>query len=64
MASDQVIAIVELTDDQALAIAQFVKRVGWSEMRGCAVDDEEAYSIRSALGQLDKALTQAGYSPR
>ena len=54
----------ELTDAQALALAQFVKRVGWSEIRGNAVDDDEAYTMRDALGELAKALAEAGYAPR
>ena len=53
-----------LTDAQALALAQFVKRVGWSEIRGNAVDDDEAYTMRDALGELAKALAEAGYAPR
>jgi hypothetical protein len=54
----------ELSDDQALALAQFVKRVGWSEFRANAVDDDEAATIRSAVDALQKALGEAGYAPR
>ncbi len=64
MTAQPVIASVVLSDDQASALAQFVKRVTWSEMRACAVDDDEAYTIRDALHQLDKALSEVGYSPR
>lgn len=53
-----------LADAQALALAQFVKRVGWSEMRANAVDDDEAYLMRDALGELAKALRELGYAPR
>jgi hypothetical protein len=49
---------VELTDSQALALAQFVKRVGWQEFRACAVDDDEAYAIRSAVDQVQRALAE------
>lgn len=55
---------LELEPDQALALAQFAKRVGWLEMRACAVDDKEAYEIRAAFGVLAKALADAGYAPR
>lgn len=55
---------LELTDGQALALAQFVKRVGWAEFRNNAVDDDEAYAIRDAVDQVMKALREAGYSPR
>ena len=40
---------MELEPAQALALAQFVKRVGWSEIRQNAVDDDEAYAMREAL---------------
>jgi hypothetical protein len=55
---------VELADFQALALAQLVKRLGWTEFRACAVDDDEAESIRSAVHQLQRALGELGYSPR
>jgi hypothetical protein len=55
---------LELTDDQAYALSQFVKRVGWIEWRQNAVDDAEAYLMRDAFDQLAKALSDGGYSPR
>jgi hypothetical protein len=55
---------MELEPAQALALAQFVKRVGWSEIRQNAVDDNEAYAMREALGFLAKALGDSGYAPR
>ena len=55
---------MELEPAQALALAQFVKRVGWSEIRQNAVDDDEAYAMREALGFLAKALGESGYAPR
>ena len=48
----------------ALALAQFVKRVGWSEFRVNAVDDAEAYEIRAAVDALQRALAEAGFAPR
>jgi hypothetical protein len=54
----------ELTDDQAYALAQFVKRCGWTEWRQNAVDDAEAYLMRDAFDQLAAALKDGGYSPR
>lgn len=53
-----------LTDGQALALAQFCKRVGWTEMRGCAADEFETYLIREALGELQTELADKGYAPR
>lgn len=53
-----------LSDGEAQALAQFVKRVTWSAMRECAVDDEECYQTRAAIDRLRRALAQAGYAPR
>lgn len=39
----------ELTDSQAMALAQFVKRLTWSEMRACAVDDDETWVMKDAI---------------
>lgn len=55
---------VALSDDEALALAQFLKRVGWSEMRQNAVDEDEAYLIRAGLDQVRAALADVGFSPR
>ncbi|CAI1245997.1 Uncharacterised protein [Serratia ficaria] len=60
----EVTVTTELTKSQALALAQFVKRVTWSEMRACAIDDDETYEIRDAVYQLQKALAEAGFAPR
>lgn len=53
-----------LGEGQALALAQFVKRVQWQHMRECAVDDDECYVIRSAIEHLQVALAEAGFAPR
>jgi len=55
---------LNLPPSAALALAQFVKRVTWTEMRECAVDDAEAYEIRAAIDTLQKALAEADYAPR
>ena len=55
---------VQIDDKLAQALAQFIKRVGWSEMRQNAVDDAEAYDMRDGLDQVRKALQEAGYDPR
>jgi hypothetical protein len=54
----------ELTDSQAMALAQFVKRLTWSEMRACAVDDDEAWVMKDAIQALQTSLADAGFSPR
>ncbi|MBH3029550.1 DUF7706 family protein [Serratia liquefaciens] len=54
----------ELTQIQALALAQFVKRLTWSEIQACAVDENETYEMRDAVNLLQKSLAEAGFSPR
>jgi hypothetical protein len=55
---------VELTDDQAWNLAQFLKRVGFSDFRTNAQDDAEAYAMRDAADRVRVALAAAGYAPR
>lgn len=64
MPDKQINVSLVMTDSQAMALAQFVKRVGWQEFRSCAVDDDEAYEIRSAVDLVQKALAETGYAPR
>ena len=54
---------VELNDELAVAIAQFVKRVGFSDMRSSAVDDHEAYLISDAIDRVPIGLAKAGFAP-
>ena len=54
----------ELTDSQAMALAQFVKRLTWSEMWACAVDDDETWVMKDAIQALQKSLADACFSPR
>ena len=54
----------DISKEQTLALAQFVKRVHWDEIRRCAVDDDEANRIVSAIGKLQEALEAEGYAPR
>lgn len=57
-------ADAQLSHEEAMALAQLVKRLTWSDMRGCAVDDAETYVIKDAVGKLQDALGRAGYAPR
>jgi hypothetical protein len=54
----------ELPGNQALALAQFVKRVGWNEIRINAASEDETYQMRDAIEQLQRALAEAGFAPR
>jgi hypothetical protein len=55
---------VTLTDPQALALAQMVKRITWSDMRQLSADDDEAYAMKDAVIALQAALAAVGYAPR
>ena len=55
---------VELNEELANAHAQFVKRVGFSEMRSNAVNYFEAYLIRDAIDRVRVGLVNAGFSAR
>ena len=55
---------VELTDSQALALAQLIKRIPLSDLRSNAQDEEEAYVMQGALQQVRKALSEQGFNPR
>lgn len=55
---------VELEEQEAMALAQFVKRVGWSETRANAANDGEAYLMSDAFNKLRKELAEEGYAPR
>ena len=56
--------VIELSDEEAWAFAQFVKRVGLSDYRALAVDQDEAATMLCAGEAIRKALADAGWSPR
>ena len=64
MAQKLVTFTVQINEELADALAQFVKRVGFQEFRQNAVDDVEAYTMRDAVDQVRKALGEAGFAPR
>ena len=55
---------VQLEDNQALALAQLLKRITFSDLRSNAVDHDEAYLMVDAVGQVREALREVGYDPR
>lgn len=55
---------VSLTDAEAWDLAQFFKRVGFSEFKANATDEDEAYRMRDAAAKVAKALAEEGYAPR
>ncbi|GCZ39466.1 TPA: hypothetical protein ACOEHN_003905 [Enterobacter kobei] len=55
---------LRLDENETMALAQFVKRLSWSDLRGCAVNDDEAWVMKSAIDKLQRALGEEGYAPR
>jgi hypothetical protein len=64
MSTKTVPITAELTDAEALAFSQFLKRVSWGEYRSNAVSEDEAYLMRDAGGKIRDALAEQGYAPR
>lgn len=62
--SDKKVIDVELTEQQAEDLAQLIKRLSFADVRGCAVDEDEAYRMIEALGRVREALDRHGYNPR
>ena len=44
--------------------AQFLKRVCFSDYRGCATSEAEAYHMIDASEHIRRALAEQGYAPR
>ena len=55
---------VELSEVEAEALAQFLKRVGWVDWRQNAVNDAEAAEMRAACEVVQRALRDSGFAPR
>ena len=61
---DTVQITVVLTETEAWEFAQFLKRVCFSDYRGCAISDAEAYYMIDAGERIRSALANQGYAPR
>jgi hypothetical protein len=55
---------VTLTENQAWELAQFLKRACFSDYRGHATSDDEAYHMIDAGERIRSALAKKGYAPR
>ena len=55
---------VELTDEQAQAFAQFLKRARLDTFRDLAASDREASLMQYTAERLKKAFAAEGYAPR
>lgn len=54
----------ELSDSQAMALAQLIKRVTFSDLKSNALNEDEAYEMQAALAQIRVALADQGFAPR
>jgi hypothetical protein len=55
---------IELSDTQAWAFAQFLKRALLDDYRARAVNHDEACEMSAAAEAIRRALAQAGCAPR
>jgi len=55
---------ITINEELVEPLSQFLKRVRWSEIRQCAVDDVELKKMRDGLDQVREAFLEAGYDPR
>jgi hypothetical protein len=53
-----------LSDEQAWAFAQFLKRVCFSDYEHSAASQAEAYTMLGAGERIREALREQGYAPR
>lgn len=56
--------LYDITEPEIWALAQLVKRIHWSDMNGLSASKEETERMASSVVKLQKALDEAGYSPR
>lgn len=56
--------VIELSDAQAWAFAQLLKRSTLDDYRSHAVNQDEAYVMSAAGEAIRQALAEVGYAPR
>ena len=55
---------VELPPDQAWALAECLKRIGYMDYRPLAVSEQEAWDMFEAGEKVRAALAEQGFKPR
>ncbi len=58
------IITLEITEQEAEAFSEFLKRMGLSDYQAKAQTIDEAYSMQDAGEKVRKALAEYGFSPR
>ena len=61
---EHIIVTIEFDAEQAWALAQLVKRIGWADCRSLAEDDEQTRQMIQPTARVRAALAAAGYAPR
>lgn len=64
MSTNEQSLTVNLTDQEAWDLALFLKRIGFSEFRNHAADEDEAYRMLSVAEKVRSSLAEIGYQPR
>ena len=57
-------AHIELPENEAWALAEFLKRAGYSHYRQLAASDDEAYAMQDAAEKMRAAFAEKGVAPR
>ena len=58
------IITLEITEQEAEAFSEFLKRMGLSDYQSKAQTTLEAYQMQDAGEKISKALAEHGFSPR
>ena len=59
--------VIELPDDQAMALAQLAKRLGYDDAERLSSrydGGEERDAMLASIDKLQRALAEAGFAPR
>ena len=54
---------IELSNAEAIAFADYLKRARWGHYRQLAVNDQEAYNMQNAAGELRNLLAECSFEP-
>lgn len=55
---------LQLTEEEAWAFAEMLKRIGWTEWRALSVDRAQAELMRAACFKVQRAFADVGVAPR
>lgn len=64
MSDKKIRLVIELTEREAIDLAQHLKRAGYGTYADTAVDEADTYRQMNAAGKVWQALTRAGFAPR